>query len=159
MTVNGNLQATGSITATGACCTSDPLVKRNITNVDTIDMLNLANRMELINFRWSEEYEKLDKRIDKTIKYVGFNARQMRKVFPQATQIVEKKVGGELYKDFHLLHKDELLPVAIGAIQQLTIQYDQLSNKFDRLSNNCDRLLKEYDYLWKKIHNNKIIID
>jgi hypothetical protein len=121
LTVMGNLQATGSISSTGACCTSDPLVKRNITAVrKTKKLLDLANSLELIQFKWVKEYEDVDNRINKKIKYIGFNARQVRKVFPQATQIVTKSVGKVTYDDFHLLHKDEIIPIAIGAIQELT---------------------------------------
>jgi hypothetical protein len=124
--VTGNLHATGSITATGSCCASDARVKQNIVPVLAKDMLAIAKRLRPVTFDWKSDYieaEGVDSYAARNPRnLLGFVAQDVQPILPQAVA----KYNTTHAADFHTFNKAELMPVVVGAIQQLDYDVESL---------------------------------
>lgn len=126
LTIDGDIFSTGTISSTGACCTSDERVKRNITILRTQHMLTMVNELRPVTFDWSDEYVAHDAKA----KYeprnrLGFVAQELRKTLPQAVTTLSKRIGTKTYDDFHTVDMNSVVPVLVGAIQELTRRLDE----------------------------------
>jgi hypothetical protein len=126
LTVTGNLHATGSITATGSCCASDARVKENVKPVSPKDMLAVAKRLRPVTFDWKPDYihsEGVDSYAARNPRnLMGFIAQEVEPLLPQAVA----KYNTSVAPDFRTFNKAELLPVVVGAVQQLDNNVESL---------------------------------
>ncbi len=125
-TIKGDLHVDGSITATGACCTSDIRAKHNVTAVDPKDDLNLILAMpRRVAFQYTEAYQKADRSADNNVQH-GFIAQELEQIMPRAVHLVNQTINGVAYSDFRKLTLDRIVPHIVGAVKQLHAELTDL---------------------------------
>jgi len=123
LTVQGNLDATGDITASGSCCASDERVKCNVraTGDGSVDFLGILREISYpVIFDWIPDFVNMGGWAQRHAKNIfGYIAQHIERIHPQAVTKRKKTVGNLNLDDFRNLNKDELVPIAIGAILDL----------------------------------------
>lgn len=114
--------------AAGTCCVSDRRMKENIVPVDRAKSMAKLNLLEPVHFSYIEEFLREDTWVKNTT-HTGLIAQELKKHFPNAVRVREKKVGDKLVKDFHVVRKDELITDMIAAIQYLHKRVVDLEDK------------------------------
>jgi hypothetical protein len=134
LTVEGDFHATGSITATGACCASDERFKNNVTDVSPETLLDMARTLRPVTWNWKDAYLEVDPKARQRPRDVlGLVAQEARKVLPQSVALINRTVDGVRYSDFHTLDKQELVVVNLGAIQALADKMDSQERRIAEL--------------------------
>jgi hypothetical protein len=131
--VNGDIEATGDIIATGSCCTSDERVKELVTPMSMWHSLEKTLKLQPVEYRFKHEFRKLSNSIHDGF-YKGFIAQHVREIEPQAVRLIKKSVEGlRNFTDFHTLHKEELIPLLTGSIHALHHLQQLATERFSRL--------------------------
>jgi hypothetical protein len=130
VTIQGNLYVSGSVSAAGACCTSDERVKRNVRAVDPeSDLHTVLSLPRRVSFEYTPEYLAVEPHATKGA-YSGFIAQELERVVPRAvyetTQTLSPSVTLE---DFRHVSMDALVPYLVGAIKQLSAEIQELKQK------------------------------
>ena len=121
VTLNGDLEVTGSITESGgACCTSDMRAKRDVSAISMRESLRIINSLQPIRYKfkpWFEEHAK----IEPNTTFDGISAQELDAVLPQAIRKREITDGdGNVIPDFHgHVMKAELTPHLINSVKYL----------------------------------------
>lgn len=124
----GNINAAGDVTAGGACCTSDPRVKRNITQISTSAAVKRVMETPVYEFNYSKDYLKADRNAYAgTLR--GFMADQVEKNFPYAVRRVKKQVGDVYMEDLMQLNLQMMLADLWASHQQLRLEVEQLKEQ------------------------------
>lgn len=101
---------------------SDLKLKENINNY-TDSGINAIKGLNVINFNYIKEYELSQ------VKRVGFIAQDVAKFIPQAV----KSVGPDEKNQTLLLHKEEIIPYLVKAIQEQQEQIQSLEERIKKL--------------------------
>jgi hypothetical protein len=109
--LNGNLVATGDITAFGSL--SDIRLKTNIIDIDAESALNTVRSLRPVTFDWKSDIFNESKRGSHD---VGFIAQEVEEVVPQAVAEYQEMNSGTFYKN---IKHERLIPYLVGAIQKL----------------------------------------
>jgi hypothetical protein len=109
--LNGNLVATGDITAFGSL--SDIRLKTNITDIDSGSALNTVRSLRPVTFDWKSDIFNETKRGTSD---VGFIAQEVEEIIPQAVAEYQEMNSGTFYKN---IKHERLIPYLVGAIQKL----------------------------------------
>lgn len=109
--LNGNLVATGDITAFGSL--SDIRLKTNITDIDSGSALNTVRSLRPVTFDWKSDIFNETKRGTND---VGFIAQEVEEIIPQAVAEYQEMNSGTFYKN---IKHERLIPYLVGAIQKL----------------------------------------
>jgi hypothetical protein len=121
---------------------SDIRLKKKIQNLD-VNLIDKINEIEIIEYKWKENpYSEQPLRgwNGEDGKYIGFKAQQLEKIFPSsviksgwqskkeaALAGVHKYKGGE--GDKRILRHQELIPVLVKGIQELSEENKQLKER------------------------------
>jgi hypothetical protein len=119
--LNGNLVATGDITAFGSL--SDRRLKTNIIDIDTESALNIVQSLRPVTFDWKDDIFNESKRGSHD---VGFIAQEVEEVIPQAVADYKEMNSGVYYKN---IKHERLIPYLVGAIQTLKLQLEELEKR------------------------------
>ena len=142
ISLNGNSCGACGV-APGTCCTSDERVKRNITHIDPNDALESVLRLKPVRYRFKEAYLKADHWVKDHL-YTGFSAQDTRDIVQHAVSTVNRTIDGiGHFADFHHLHKEELVPIAIGAIHALHYTQQRALQAIDGLYSHIGKLQHE----------------
>lgn len=135
LTLQGNLFVDGTVSSTGACCTSDERMKQNVTRVDDEDMLRIVQSLNPVTFDWTDDFLLHDRKAQQRPSDVlGFIAQDVREVLPQAVTVMEEqRINGRVYHDFHTLDPHVMVPVNVGAIKALAKQLRQQQQEIKEL--------------------------
>jgi hypothetical protein len=117
LTVNGNIQATGEVTA---YTTSDKRLKKNIKTID--NALDIINKIRPVSFNWNDKAKELNSSKTDTIEF-GMIAQELEKILPNT---VKNMYDGK-YKGINYI---QIIPYLIAAIQELTEEINILKNKY-----------------------------
>jgi len=109
--LNGNLVATGDITAFGSL--SDRRLKTNIVEIDSLSALNTVKSLRPVTFDWKSDIFNESKRGSHD---VGFIAQEVEEIIPQAVAEYQEMNSGTFYKN---IKHERLIPYLVGAIQKL----------------------------------------
>ena len=119
--LNGNLVATGDITAFGSL--SDRRLKTNIIDIDSESALNTVKSLRPVTFDWRDDIFNESKRGSHD---VGFIAQEVEEVVPQAVAEYKEMNSGTFYKN---IKHERLIPYLVGAIQTLQLRIEELEKK------------------------------
>ena len=123
LSVCGNINATGTITASQAIsCSSDIRYKKNITPLPN-NVLSNVIKLKAVNYYWKTK-EFPDKQFTDT-KQIGFIAQDLEKIFPEL--VFMDKEG---YKS---VDYSRLTPLLVEAIKEQQQQIKALQEKIERL--------------------------
>jgi hypothetical protein len=117
LNVNGNIQATGEVTA---YTTSDKRLKKNIKTID--NALDIINKIRPVSFNWNDKAKELNSSKTDTIEF-GMIAQELEKILPNT---VKNMYDGK-YKGINYI---QIIPYLIAAIQELTEEINILKNKY-----------------------------
>jgi hypothetical protein len=109
--LNGNLVATGDITAFGSL--SDIRLKTNIVDIDSEYALNTVRSLRPVTFDWKSDIFNISKR---GFCDVGFIAQEVEEIIPQAVAEYQEMNSGTFYKN---IKHERLIPYLVGAIKKL----------------------------------------
>lgn len=90
---------------------SDERIKKDITDVDTGDLLDRMRRIELREYGYTDEWRKV-RDLEEDTRVRGVIAQELRQVFPEHIQVLDKlamKDQGIEIKDFHQVDKQALV--------------------------------------------------
>ena len=121
ISLNGNLVATGDITAFGNL--SDRRLKTNIIDIDTESALTTVKSLRPVTFDWRDDIFNESKRGSHD---VGFIAQEVEEVVPQAVAEYHEMNSGAIYKN---IKHERLIPYLVGAIQTLQLRIEELEKK------------------------------
>jgi hypothetical protein len=113
---NGNIQATGEVTA---YTTSDKRLKKNIKTID--NALNIINKIRPVSFNWNDKAKELNSSKTDIIEF-GMIAQELEKILPNT---VKNMYNGK-YKGINYI---QIIPYLVAAIQELTEEINILKNK------------------------------
>lgn len=139
VTLTGDLTVTGTITgnvvAGTTCCTSDIRAKKNVTNVESKDDLEMILSLpRRISFHYKEELVAVDKSVSSNVLYHGFSAQELEEVYPNAVITVNQTLGnGVKYSDFRKVKLETLVPHMVGAIKALHEENFRLRDEVQEL--------------------------
>jgi hypothetical protein len=126
VTLQGDLHVTGSVSATGTCCTSDARVKHNVTTIDPADDLSLILRMpERVAFQYTPGYQAVNKVVGNHVHH-SFIAQDLELVLPRAVYSTNQTVDGAVIPDLRHLNLDRIVPHLVGAVKALSAQNEAL---------------------------------
>jgi hypothetical protein len=111
ISLNGNLVATGDITAFGSL--SDRRLKTNIVDIGSESALNIVRSLRPVTFDWKSDIFNESKRGSCD---VGFIAQEVEEIIPQAVAEYQEMNSGTFYKN---IRHERLIPYLVGAIQKL----------------------------------------
>ena len=111
ISLNGNLVATGDITAFGSL--SDRRLKTNIVDIGSESALNIVRSLRPVTFDWKSDIFNESKRGSCD---VGFIAQEVEEIIPQAVAEYQEMNSGTFYKN---IKHERLIPYLVGAIQKL----------------------------------------
>lgn len=133
LSVIGNIQATGTITASAMACSSDRRFKRNISNLEN----SLPQVLELrpVRYHWRQK-EFPEKKFNARAQ-VGFVAQEVEQLYPEII-----KTGSDGFKS---MDYGRLTVVLTKALQELM-------EKNSSLADACDQLERRIEKLEKKSH-------
>ena len=100
-------------TASSVACSSDERLKKNITDLNSDQILAQVLQLQGVTFNWNAE-------TDTTSPHIGFIAQQVQQIFPQFVVTDAKGMLGVSYGSF--------APVLVEAIKALNIQIKPLSD-------------------------------
>ena len=121
ISLDGNLVATGDITAFGSL--SDRRLKTNIIDIDAESALNTVKSLRPVTFDWRDDIFNESKRGSHD---VGFIAQEVEEVVPQAVAEYKEMNSGTFYKN---IKHERLIPYLVGAIQKLQLRIEELEKK------------------------------
>jgi hypothetical protein len=130
LTVNGNIQATGEVTA---YTTSDKRLKKNIKTID--NALDIINKIRPVSFNWNDKAKELNSSKTDTIEF-GIIAQELEKILPNT---VKNMYGGE-YKGIDYI---QIIPYLIAAIKEQNSVIQEQNSAIQELSEEIN-ILKEY---------------
>lgn len=137
-TINGYTDGGGPMWGT-----SDKRVKTHIRDLNPWDALQHALNLKPKLYRFKEEFVKSDP-WTQSHEYMGLLAQDVKQVARHAVHIVNRTVDGlGHFTDFHTLKKDELVPIAIGAIHALHGLHQKAEDTATRLHNRVQMLEHE----------------
>ena len=90
---------------------SDDRIKKDITNVDTGDLLDRMRRIELREYGYTDEWRQV-RDLEENTRVRGVNAQELRQVFPEHIEVLDElalKDQGIKFKDFHQVDKQGLV--------------------------------------------------
>jgi hypothetical protein len=144
VTINGDLFVTGSVSATGACCTSDSRVKEHVEHVrEEDDLRTIMSLPRRVRFRYIEAYRSVDRFMTDHVQD-GFIAQEIEQVLPSIVHRVNQTVGHIRYTDFRKLVYDRLVPHVVGAVKALHIKDHILQAEHAALKTAHDKLQQEF---------------
>lgn len=144
VTINGDLFVTGSVSATGACCTSDSRVKEHVEHVhEEDDLRTIMSLPRRVRFRYNEAYRSVDRFMTDHVQH-GFIAQEIEQVLPSIVHRVNQTVGHIRYTDFRKLVYDRLVPHVVGAVKALHIKDRILQAEHAALKTAHDKLQQEF---------------
>ena len=100
----------------GTCCTSDARMKTVHGSLDRKAAADRVARLELKEFSYLPKLLKEDTWV-RNGTHRGVIAQKIKKDFPDAVRVVERRVGTEVIKDFHMVRYDQMVPDLLGALQ------------------------------------------
>lgn len=119
---SGDVVVLGSVSAIGACCTSDKRVKRNIVQVDATEDLDTILRMpRRVRFSYTDEFLQTS-RFTRNHTYEGFIAQELEAAnFPTLVETHDSYVlrNGKELKDFRSVKLEYAVPYLVGAVNAL----------------------------------------
>lgn len=92
--------------------TSDERIKKDISEVDTGDLLDRMRLVELREYGYSDEWRQYRGLGEIDVRVRGVVAQELHQVFPEHVQILDElvmKEGGPKFKDFHQVDKQGLV--------------------------------------------------
>lgn len=98
---------------------SDQNLKENIANTD-ISGLETVNSLRVVDFSWKANTPMFDN----GVKHTGFIAQEVQPIVPDSVT----EISGT-----NLLHKEELVPALVKAVQELTQQVKNLQLQLDSI--------------------------
>jgi len=153
LTVNGDIFATGTISSTGSCCTSDVRVKENITNVSPKTDLNTILKIpRRVAYQFKKEYQDVDHTVKDYVHH-GFIAQEIEHILPRTVSMINKTVGGIHHDDFRTMHLDRIVPHLVGAVKQLHLEKRVLEKEHQLLKASHDALVNEVSMLKDWMHS------
>ena len=111
--VNGNIVATGEVTAYSA---SDIRLKANIKPI--MSAIDVINKLNPVSYNWNEKAKELNPLKDDSTEY-GLIAQELEEVLPE---LVHPIYDGE-YKSIDYV---KIVPLLIGAIKELQLEINEL---------------------------------
>jgi hypothetical protein len=119
VTIQGNLYATGTISAGGSCCTSDRRVKEHIEPVAPRDDLEMLMSLpQRVRFRYNEAYRAVDSFLTDHVQH-GFIAQELEAIMPHVVHMMNQTVAGVRHADFRKLSYERMVPHVVGAVRAL----------------------------------------
>ena len=110
--INGGAGACG-------CTVSDKRVKTHIKTLNPMEALERTLHLKPMEYRFNQTFLKANQWIDDHL-YSGFIAQDVKQVVKHAVRVTNRTIEGMGHiPDFLHLDKQELVPIAIGAIQAL----------------------------------------
>ncbi len=137
----------GTITApSGACCTSDRRVKRDIERVDPAqDLARIRALPERVSFRYTDAYLETDRRA-RNVTIDGFIAQELQSAGFGDAMIYEQPTiklrNGDVLDGFQTIRLDALVPHLVGAIQELDRQLQVAMKRIEELSSSRFPIIK-----------------
>lgn len=136
VSINGNTITAGP----GTCCTSDERVKEHIRPLNPFESLYKMLSLKPVEYRFKQDYLKADKWVKDHV-YTGFLAQDVRHIVSHAVSTVNRTIHGIGHiPDFHQLHKEELVPIATGAIHALHELHQSSKQTIETLRGRVERL-------------------
>jgi hypothetical protein len=120
-TVDGDIHATGDITATGSI--SDQRFKKEVQPIK--NALDNINDLSPVTFRWNDLYEQYNPQ-DLRPQY-GLLAQEVRGVYPYAVNELKSKKYGD--KKYLGVDYEKLVPLLLAGIQELTARVKELESQ------------------------------
>ena len=115
------------IHSTNAASSSDQRIKENIVNSDINACLTSINNLTV------RKYDYVDKSSNSGTVH-GFIAQEVKTVLPEAVYTtLERLPDGTQVDDFHVLKKDKIFTVLVGAVQKLSQKIDDLTTRVSNL--------------------------
>lgn len=153
LTVNGDIFATGMISATGSCCTSDLRVKKNITDISPQSDLNTILKIpRRVSYQFKKEYQDIDRTVKNYVHH-GFIAQEIEHILPRTVSLMNRTVGGITHTDFRTMHLDRMVPHLVGAVKQLHLEKRVLQKEHELLKASHEALLGEVRMLKDWMHS------
>ena len=101
---------------------SDERIKKDIEDVDTLDLLDRMRDIELREYGYTDEWRSV-RGLSNDIRVRGVIAQELRQVFPEHIQVLDEldmEDDGINFKDFHQVDKQGLVLDLVGALQAHT---------------------------------------
>lgn len=120
---SGNIYASGEVRAGGdviSYYTSDESLKTNIVKIDSA--LFKVNQLDGITFNWNEKANQLYSK-NTQVREAGVVAQQVQKVLPE---VVSERENGTLAVKY-----EQLVPLLIEAVKELSAKVENLQNQLD----------------------------
>jgi hypothetical protein len=146
VTIDANVFVTGSVSASGACCTSDVRAKEQIKQVSGEEDLAAIRALRRVSFRFKKAYRDVDAFVEDHVHH-GFIAQEAELALPHIVKIVNQTMDGIRHTDFRKLFYDRLIPHVTGAIQALDLQNRLLEAKHAALEAEHRWLRKAHEEL------------
>jgi hypothetical protein len=129
----GDTTITGNVSCTLLEETSDKRVKENITPVDNEDSYNKINKLEIVDYNFISDEQKISHR--------GIIAQDLLNVIPTAVHIKSGITNG--VEDLHTISNKEIMGHLLSAFQHLTKKVEQLEEENKILLNKVNELEKK----------------
>lgn len=103
--------ATVPVQVTSVQYSSDSRIKKDIIDTDTQDLLDRMRRIQLREYGYTDDWRKV-RNLDDDVRVRGVIAQELRQVFPEHTEILDKlevKDRGVEFRNFHQVDKQGLL--------------------------------------------------
>jgi type II secretory pathway pseudopilin PulG len=116
--------------------TSDARAKDFLGEVDSDDSLQKILKLHVLRYKWKEDQASQAK--------IGMFAQEIRKVIPEAVNVAPGEIDGKKVQDKHTVDYDQVLNVAIAAVQSMAKEMGDLREENRKLASEVSDIKKAF---------------
>lgn len=115
---DGNVKATGTITATTITSTSDARLKENVSEIDKAFTIDVLSRLTPVSYNFRKDSSIFDSFAEKSVTHYGLIAQELQQILPE---LVYEDGAGYLSINY-----TEFIPILLNAVRTLSAEVEAL---------------------------------